>query len=253
MPEGKRSDLTPAAGAAPVWPADAPDRPRYLVRRVAALPQVSVPWDDPAWSRAETLTVGHFHARGTGSPGRNHTPLTQARLLHDGQALAMKFRVEDRYVLARSTTYQSPTHRDSCVEAFLRPLPARGYCNFEFNAIGTLLLWYIDKPRRPDGSFESYIEVPEALASSIAMRASLTESMRAEHAGPLVWTISARVPFTLFEALVGPIGNLSGQMWRANFYKCADDSSHPHWGSWAEIGERLDFHQPDLFGAILFE
>lgn len=248
MPEEKQSDRAAAPGVAPAWPEDAPDRPRYLVRNVAALPEPSAPFDDPSWSRAETLTIGHFHARGTG-----HTPLTQARLLHDGLALAVMFRVEDRYVVARGTAYQSPTHRDSCVEAFFRPLPDRGYCNFEFNAIGTLLLWYIDKPRRLDGSFPSYVEVPESLAATIAVNASLQEPLLEEHAGPVTWTISARVPVTLFEHFVGPLGTLSGQMWAANFYKCADDCSHPHWGSWAEIGERLDFHQPECFGAILFE
>jgi len=57
----------------------------------------------------------------------------------------------------------------------------------------------------------------------------------------------------LFETFVGPLGAPSGQIWRANFYKCADESSHPHWGSWADIGERLDFHQPECFGEIIFE
>jgi hypothetical protein len=48
------------------------------------------------------------------------------------------------------------------------------------------------------------------------------------------------------------VPDLSGQTWRANLYKCADLSSHPHWGAWAEIGERLDFHQPSRFGEIAF-
>ncbi len=118
------------------------DMSRYVVRRVDRLPEASAVFDDPAWSGAGTLTISGFHPRGS-----THKPVTQARVLHDGHALALIFRVEDRYVLARSTAYQSPTHKDSCVEFFVRPLPGRGYFNFEFNAIGTLLLWYIDKPR----------------------------------------------------------------------------------------------------------
>ena len=230
-----------------------PESARYIVRRADLLPKPSAAWNDPAWSRAETLTIARFHARGTSSHGGDHTPLTQARLLHDERALAVIFHVEDRYVLARNTAYQSPTHKDSCVEFFVRPRPDRGYLNFEFNALGTPLLWYVERPRRPDGSFEQYTEIPADLASTIAVRASLTEPLLQVHPGPLLWTLSYRIPLALLEAFAGPLGPLSGQTWRANFYKCADDSSHPHWGSWADIGERLDFHQPERFGAIVFE
>jgi hypothetical protein len=229
------------------------DSPRYTIRRADALPNVSAAWDGPAWSRAETLTLSRFHPRGTRSRGCGHQPVTQARLLHDNHTLAIIFRVDDRYVIARRTKYQSPTHKESCVEFFARPRADRGYFNFEWNAIGTLLLWYIDGPRRPDGTFEKYTEVPEDLARTIAVGASLPEPIHAEHAGPLTWTVSACVPSALFEALTGPLGALSGQQWRVNFYKCADDCSHPHWGYWADIGTRLDFHQPDRFGEIVFE
>ena len=34
-----------------------------------------------------------------------------------------------------------------------------------------------------------------------------------------------------------------GDRWRANFYKCGDETSHPHWASWSPVG-RLDFHRP---------
>ena len=37
-----------------------------------------------------------------------------------------------------------------------------------------------------------------------------------------------------------------------NFFKCADDSSHPHWASWAPIGEALNFHQPQYFAPLRF-
>jgi Carbohydrate-binding family 9 len=221
---------------------------RYVVRRVDKLPETSAAFEDPNWSGAETLTISGFHPR-SGS----HKPVTQVRALHDGHALALIFRIEDRYVLARGTAYQSPTHKDSCVEFFVRPLPDCGYFNFEFNAIGTLLLWYIDRPRRPDGSFEHYVAVPADIARTIEVCASLTDPIRDEAPGPLVWSVAARIPLALFEAFTGPLGHLSGQTWPANFYKCADECSHPHWGYWADIGDRLDFHQPERFGEIAFE
>ena len=163
------------------------------------------------------------------------------------------FRVEDRYVVARHTDYQSPTHKDSCVEFFVRPRPASGYFNFEFNAIGTLLLWYVEKPRGPDGRFQKYAEVPREIAGEVEVHSSLAGPIENEITSELVWTISCRIPMKLFGEFAGSLGALSGQQWSANFYKCADESSHPHWGYWADVGEKLDFHQPDKFGQLVFE
>ncbi len=85
------------------------------------------------------------------------------------------------------------------------------------------------------------------------MHPSLDQPVDDERADPLAWSLSFRIPLALFEAYVGDIKSLSGRSWAANFYKCADDSSHPHWGFWADIGPRLDFHQPEHFGTIVFE
>jgi Carbohydrate-binding family 9 len=226
----------------------APNIARYIVQRTEILPSISASWEDAAWAPAQPLAIASFHSRSS-----NHRPRTEARLLHNDEALAVIFRVEDRYVLARHGSYQSPTHEDSCVEFFVQPKPGDGYFNFEFNAIGTLLLWYIDRPRRPDGSFEHFVEVPFDLARNIAVNASLSEPLQQEMSMPLVWTLPFRVPKSLLESFVGPLPDLSGQIWRANFYKCADLSSHPHWGAWSEIGDRLDFHQPSRFGELAFD
>lgn len=220
----------------------------YTVKKVETLPAVDDPWDDPAWARAETLTIAKFHPLGS-----DHKPRTEARLLHDGDALAVMFRVEDRYVIAKHGEYQQPTHKDSCVEFFAEPRAGKGYFNFEMNAAGTLLLWYVEDPKRIDGDFAKYTPVPKKLAKKIEVHASFPEPFDEEIAGPVTWTVSYRVPRALFEAFVGDLATLSDQRWRGNFYKCADDSTHPHWAYWADIGNRLDFHQPKRFAEIVFE
>src|SRR5262245_15773167 len=219
----------------------------YLVKQSAFLPSTSATWEHESWSPADTLHIANFHPRSS-----SHRPRSEVRLLHNGNALAVIFRIEDRFVLARHTAYQAPTHEDSCVEFFVQPRPGLGYFNFEFNAVGTLLLWYIDRPRRPDGSFEHYVPISPELARVIASSSSLAEPIRDEISSPLAWTLSFRTPTAFFESFVGPLAGLSRTTWRANFYKCADQSSHPHWGAWAPIGERLDFHQPERFGRIIF-
>jgi len=56
----------------------------------------------------------------------------------------------------------------------------------------------------------------------------------------------------LVEEFAGPLADPAGQTWRGNFYKCAEDNSHPHWASWAPIGERLNFHVPEHFAPLHF-
>lgn len=232
------------------WSTHAEERENvaYTIKKVDQLPAIDDPWDAPAWRHAETLTIATFHPIGS-----DHKPNTQARLLHDGQSLAVMFRVEDQYVVARHTEYQQPTHEDSCVEFFVQPRAGKGYFNFEMNAAGTLLLWFVEDPRRIDGKFAKYTPVPVDLFQKIDVHASLPGPIDTEIKDPITWTVSYRIPIALFEAFTDDLASFAGQHWRGNFYKCADKSSHPHWGYWADIGDRLDFHQPDQFAPIVFE
>ncbi len=45
-----------------------------------------------------------------------------------------------------------------------------------------------------------------------------------------------------------------GVTWKANFYKCADKTSYPHWLTWNPVDHPSpNFHLPQYFGAIVFE
>ena len=224
------------------------DNLSYTVKKVEKLPKVEEAWNSATWRQAETLGIDTYH-----SLGSDHKPKTQTRLLHDGTSLAVMFRVEDQYVVAHHTEYQQPTHEDSCVEFFAQPRAGKGYFNFEMNATGTLLLWYVEDPRRIGGKFAKYTPVPLDLFQKIDVHTSLSGPIDTEITDPITWTVSYRIPIALFEAFAGGLKNFSGQKWRGNFYKCADKSSHPHWGYWAGIGDRLDFHQPGRFAPIVFE
>ena len=221
---------------------------QYTVHRVETLPPLDADWDSLAWSSAATATIECFIA-----PGHDHKPKTQARLLHDGDSIAVMFRVEDRYVIAKWTQYQDRTHKDSCVEFFLEPVAGKGYFNFEFNCIGALLLTYIEDARRKGDGFEKYTPVAPELAERIGVHASMSGPILEEIAERVFWTVSYRVPKSVLEAYVGPISTLAGMSMRGNLYKCADECSRPHWGYWADIGEELDFHQPKRFVPFVFE
>jgi hypothetical protein len=74
-----------------------------------------------------------------------------------------------------------------------------------------------------------------------------------ELAGPVDWSVLLTLPLSVMEKFVGPLPDLGAATpWRANFYKCGDQSSLPHWIMWSPVGEKLNFHQPAGFGHLRF-
>lgn len=224
-----------------------PDEPVCTVLRTSVPPALDASWRAPEWADAEALEVSHFHARSS-----DHRPRVHARMLWSEAGLHGIFHVEDRYVIGRHLGYQAPVYQDSCVEFFVQPKPSRGYMNFEMNCCGALLTQYIEDPTRTPEGFARFTRVPEPLGRRVEIHSTLAGPIEPEIEENLEWTLSFRIPLCVLEAYVGPLGDLAGQVWRANFNKCADRSSHPHWATWAPMGEALEFHAPALFGLLWF-
>lgn len=221
--------------------------PAYRIRFAAQPPALEDDWDSPAWERAETLEVRHFRPESSA-----HRPRTLARLLYGANGFHGVFRVEDRYVRCVRTDYGSEVWKDSCVEFFAQPKPGRGYLNFEFNCGGAHLCSHIVNPERTPDGFKEFTRIPPEVGRTVQTRGSLPRVTEPEIAGPLTWTLRFFIPFAVFERCVGPLGNLGGQTWRGNFFKCAEDNSHPHWAAWSLVDE-FNFHRPQCFGEIKFE
>ena len=203
-------------------------------------------WDGPAWSSANTLEIGNSRPEGS-----EHRPKTSARLLYSEEGIFGIFLVVDRYVRCVHTRYGEPVYKDSCVEFFVRPKPARGYFNFEFNCGGTLLCSYITNPERTPDGFVEYALIPEPEGRAVEVFHSLPAVVDPEIAGLTNWSLEFFIPFSLLEKYTGPTGDIGGQEWKANFYKCGDETSHPHWLSWKPLPQ-LNFHMPEYFGAVRF-
>jgi hypothetical protein len=204
-------------------------------------------WDGPQWSNAGTLQIAHFRPESS-----QHRPNALARLLYDDEGIHGLFRVEDRYVVCKRADYLDPVWKDSCVEFFAQPKPDRGYFNFEFNCGGAFLCSYITNPERVPGGFKEFIRLPAVIGTMVKAVSSLPSKINAEIAEPTTWFLRFFVPFGVLETYVGRLGAPGAQVWRANFYKCADESSHPHWAAWSPVDE-LNFHLPRCFGIIRFE
>lgn len=218
----------------------------YTVGKAGTAPRLEAQWQDPVWGQAETADIEHFRPESS-----EHHPRTSARLLYDTRGIYGIFRVLDRYVRCLRTQYHDAVWKDSCVEFFTQPKPDRGYFNFEFNCGGAFLCCHIVNPEREGDWFKEFVKVPAGIGQTIQAQSSLPPRIEPEIAKPVVWTLSFFIPFALFEHYVGPLGALPGQVWRGNFFKCAEENSHPHWASWSPLDE-FNFHRPNCFGALRF-
>jgi hypothetical protein len=218
----------------------------YDTYPVSFPPEMKGCWDGSAWQSVAALEVANFR-----SESSSHRPLTTAKLLYSSENLHAIFKVRDRYIRCIRDQFQDEVYKDSCVEFFVQPRAKRGYFNFEFNCGGALLAYHIVDPTRTPSGFKKFIPLSIEDANRIKIYHSLPQLIDQEIADDTVWFIEFTVPFSLFEKYVGPITPVVGQTWRGNFHKCADDSSHPHWASWAPVDE-LNFHLPRCFGYLNF-
>jgi hypothetical protein len=171
--------------------------------------------------------------------------------LHDQRRIYGLFQVQDRYVRCRHDVFGAPVYRDSCVEFFVQPKPDRGYFNFEFNCGGAFLCFYITDPTRVSGAFKEFVKIAAGDVAAIQVKTSLPARIEPEITEPLEWWLAFSLPVSVVERFVGPVGDLSGQSWRVNAYKCGNETSHPHWAAWSPV-DQLNFHLPHCFGELTF-
>ncbi len=220
----------------------------YCVGLTAGAPTLDGNWHAPVWQDAETLDIGLFHPRSS-----SHRPRTQARLLHDRRHIFLLFRVTDQYIRSAVQEHNGPVCTDSCVEFFVQPRRDCGYFNFEVNCGGWLHLSYVQDPTRmDDGDLSWRTLVPAGEAAAVGIYHSMPRLVPDEILERREWVIQLQIPLGVMERYVGALGDLSGQTWQANLYKCGDRTSHPHWATWAPIGEECNFHQPWHFRPIHF-
>ena len=217
----------------------------YKVSRLDEPMLINADWNKPQWHSVEPLNIALFMGA---KP--DHLPKTQAKVLYDQEHIYIIFRVEDRYVRAIETQRHGKVWEDSCVEFFLTPGSdiSNGYFNVETNCIGTILLHY--QPR-PD---ENIRPLKPAECNRLEIATSIPKKViDPEIAGPLTWTLEYCVPIEIFGEYRQVIRPAPGVKWRANFYKCAETVSHPHWLTWSLVENDVpNFHLPEYFGTLEF-
>jgi len=218
----------------------------YRVARMSPGQVLDGDWDGSFWKFVLPLRLSH--AMGA-CP--DHFPNTQLKLVYDDLSLIFIFRVEDQFVRAMAQHHQEAVYKDSCVEFFFTPGSevSQGYFNFEINCGGKMLFHFQKVPRT-----ESVL-VAEVDLAKIEVTHSLPDRIEEELDRPIVWIIQCKMPFKILKSYFPNLQTpRPGVRWRANFQKCADDSSHPHWLTWAKINHPVpDFHRPQDFGTLTFE
>lgn len=158
--------------------------------------------------------------------------------------MLLKYYVTEQWFKAEKTETNQDVYEDSCVEFFVSPSDDGIYYNLEFNGIGTCLMGSgtgRENRKRAD---------PEII-SRIRRKGSAGEKSVSEKSGGYSWTITMAIPFNVF--FHNDISGLKGMTFRANFYKCGDKLSVPHYVTWNPVGTaKPDYHRPEYFGLLKF-
>jgi hypothetical protein len=217
---------------------------RYQVTRLQEKPEINAIWEKAPWTGIKPLQLSHYMGE---EP--EHFPFTEAKIAYDNLAIYVIFRVKDKYVKSIHTEHQDPVYTDSCVEFFFSPEEnsSKGYFNLEMNCGGTMLFHHQTEPRN------NQTPIADEDIEFVEVAHSLPELVDPEIQEETTWCVEYRIPYSVLGKYWDFPTPESGVLWRANLYKCADNTSHPHWLTWAPIDlPGPDFHQPDFFGFLEF-
>jgi len=215
---------------------------------------IIVPWLGLTGPQPDLAEVGKaLDALGQGHeistvnwPGYVNKPEVRFNIGYGESEIYLKYYVKESFVKAEKGSSNQSVCEDSCVEFFVSPDSTDGiYYNFEFNPIGTCLLG------KGHGREDSKTVDP-AYIGKIRRMGTMGTAPFTEKTGEHYWELTIAIPL---EAFAGKeIGNLKGKTFRANFYKCGDSLTQPHYLTWNPVGTaKPDYHRPEYFGKLIFQ
>ena len=221
-----------------------PQTQTYIVHKLQGELTIDADWNKEVWQGVEPLQLNYYMGE---KPA--HFPKTEVKLLYDDENIYVIFRVEDQYVRAVAQNYHGRVWEDSCVEFFFTPGSdiKEGYFNLEMNCGGTFLFCH----QTARGENVKYVEISDCQQVEVAH--SLPKIVYPEIKEPVTWVVEYRIPIYILEKYANVTRPALGAVWRANFYKCGDKTSHPHWLTWSPVDNPTpDFHLPEYFGVLSF-
>lgn len=216
----------------------------HTLEKLAQPVEINSDWNKVPWKWITPLEVKEYM-----NPEPKHKPRVQAKVAYDKKAVYLIFRVEDRYVRCVRENYQDPVYKDSAVEFFFSPSndPSKGYFNLEINCGGTALFRFRSEEK-------GTVPIPKSEFEQIEIAHSLPKVVDPEIEIEVIWTIEVRIPVDILKPYYPVTPPAPGAKWRANFYKIADESSHPHYLTWSKVDyPEPNFHLPQFFGTLVFK
>ena len=180
-----------------------------------------------------------------------YKPTVAFSIGYDGSGIRLDYTVDEQSIRALQGTPGGEVYEDSCVEFFFQPsADDPHYYNFEWNAIGNLYLAWRTGRQDPE-------KAPAEVLCSVQALASCGSEPFAERPAEGPWSLRIFIPLEAFWKGGIPVSegkpSLSGLRARANFYKCGDGLTVPHFVTWAPIStEKPDYHRPEFFADLLF-
>lgn len=175
-----------------------------------------------------------------------YKPEVEVKLFYTDTHFHIHFKVWEKKIKAVYKEVNDDVYKDSCVEFFFKPSPEvdERYFNFEINPLGALLIG-LGEDRK------SRIRINDIDASIFNISTSVNAENIKDYNGDY-WTVEYSIPFSFIEKYFGYINYSDVMKITGNFYKCGDETEHPHYGCWNPIIVLApDFHRPEYFGEIM--
>lgn len=171
--------------------------------------------------------------------GDGYEPKAYAQFIYvDGKGFALHMHCDETSPKAIYTNYNDPVYKDSCLEFFVSfnansPL----YMNFEMNS---------------NGAFLSAVRTDRKNKTPIDKLAALPEVKASRDANG--WNVDTFFDLEMIKSLFGECDFGKGYVFKGNFYKCGDETPHPHFGMWSPVDlPSPDFHRPEFFGEFIMQ
>ena len=167
-----------------------------------------------------------------------YAPKTSVTLGYDEEGLTLHFTTDETNLRATETEHNTFVYKDSCMEAFIQFDPAHDshYINIEINPNGAAFA-------ACGTCREDYGMVAVEDIETLGVRTAVHEDG---------WEIFYRIPVAFVKKYIPSYRHGEGARLRANFYKCGDETDHPHFASFAPIGvAEPDFHRPEYFAELV--
>ena len=163
-----------------------------------------------------------------------------AQVCYDDKFLYVHLSTVESEIRAEHKGLLCEVCEDSCLEFFFAPIMGDGrYFNLECNPNGAI---YLGMGSNPD----NLVRIVFSEKIPFSPQINFTDDG---------WNLTYEIPHTFIQQFFPEYAPAPGYSMRANFYKCADKTSQPHWLMWTPVppAPRCSFHQPDKFGTLYFK